>query len=274
MPFELPAGRVAVMGVLNVTPDSFSDGGQFFEREKAIARGLLMVEEGADLIDVGGESTRPGAAPVPAEEELRRVLPVVSALAARSVAVSIDTSKHEVAARCLGAGAQVVNDVTALLDPQMAALCAREACTVCLMHMKGEPRTMQEDPVYEDVVQEVRAALSASAARAEAAGVNKENVWLDPGIGFGKTLEHNLRLLNRLDDIVSTGFPVMVGVSRKSFIGRLLGAQGVPLPVEQRTEGTVAAQVVAQMRGARVLRTHDVLAAKRAAAIVGAILKG
>lgn len=252
------------MGVLNVTPDSFSDGGLFSDPRSAIARGLQMVEQGADLIDVGGESTRPGAAPVPAEEEEARVLPVVVALAKNGVSVSIDTSKPEVARSCLAAGAAVVNDVTALRDPEMREVCAAAKCTVCLMHMQGEPRTMQTDPHYGNVVEDVTLSLLESASRA---GLPKERIWLDPGIGFGKTVEHNLCLLGNLEVLVATGYPVLVGVSRKSFIGRILGIE-----VEQRLEGTLAAQVIAQMKGARIVRAHDVLEARRAAAIAQAVM--
>ncbi len=271
MPFELPAGRIAVMGVLNVTPDSFSDGGLFLDIDMALKHARRMVAEGADLIDVGGESTRPGAEPVSAEEELRRVLKVVGTLAFDGIAVSIDTSKAKVAKACLDAGAVVVNDVTALRDDEMASVCARAACTVCLMHMQGEPRTMQANPIYKDVVLEVGDELLATAERAEQRGVKRENIWIDPGIGFGKSLEHNLQLLNHLDEIVETGYPVLVGVSRKSFIGRLLGSAEKSGPVEERLEGSIAAQVIAQIKGARVIRTHDVAATRRAATIAQAI---
>jgi dihydropteroate synthase len=259
------------MGVLNVTPDSFSDGGQFSHPDEAVAAGLRMVSEGADLIDVGGESTRPGAAGVSLDEELARVTPVVEGLCRAGVAVSIDTSKHEVAHRCLELGAVVVNDVTALRDPLMVEVCADAGCTVCLMHMQGEPRTMQEAPFYHDVVSEVSRELSERASLIEKAGVLRERIWLDPGIGFGKTLEHNLTLLAHLDELVELGYPVLVGVSRKSFLGRLLGKEK-PAPVELRLEGSIAAQVLAQAKGARILRVHDVAQAKRAAVVADAIL--
>ena len=259
------------MGVLNVTPDSFSDGGQFSHPDEAVAAGLRMVGEGADLIDVGGESTRPGAAGVLLDEELARVTPVVEGLCRAGVAVSIDTSKHEVAHRCLELGAVVVNDVTALRDPLMVEVCADAGCTVCLMHMQGEPRTMQEAPFYQDVVSDVRQELIERATFVEKAGVLKERIWLDPGIGFGKTLDHNLLLLARLDELVAIGYPVLIGVSRKSFLGRLLGNEK-PAAVEARLEGSIAAQVLAQAKGARILRVHDVAQAKRAAVVADAIL--
>jgi dihydropteroate synthase len=272
VPYALPEGRIAVMGVLNVTPDSFSDGGLFFDQAKAVEHALHMVDEGADLIDVGGESTRPGAEPVSPEEELRRVLPVVTELARRGVSVSIDTSKPEVAMRCLQAGATVVNDVTGLRDPAMVEVCAEAGCTVCVMHMQGEPRTMQSNPTYDDVVNDVKRELAEAARSAIEHGVAKENVWLDPGIGFGKTVAHNLELINRLDEIVALDYPVLIGVSRKSFIGRLLGSEGQPASAEQRLEGSLAAQVIAQTKGARVVRTHDVAATVRAAKLAQAIL--
>ena len=270
--FPLPEGRPAIMGVLNVTPDSFSDGGQFLDEDAAVQRGEQMLAEGADLIDVGGESTRPGAQPVGADEELLRVLPVVKRLVAAGAKLSIDTSKHDVAVECLEAGATVLNDISALSDPAMAKLCADAWCTVCLMHMQGDPRTMQQDPHYDDVVADVRTALLKAATSAEQAGVGRECIWLDPGIGFGKTLGHNLQLLSSLEALVETGYPIMVGVSRKSFIGKLLGPEGDPAPADERLEGTLSAQVLAQAKGARIIRTHDVKAAVRASLVAGALL--
>ncbi len=268
--FELPLGRPAIMGVLNVTPDSFSDGGEFLAPEAAIAHGLQMQEHGADIVDIGGESTRPGASPVTEEDELSRVLPVVEALAAKGVAVSVDTSKAGVARRALDSGAVIVNDVKALSDLELRSLCADRGCSVCLMHMQGEPRTMQLDPQYEDVVVEVREFLVARAMEVEEAGVRHESIWVDPGIGFGKTLEHNLALLRHLDRLAEAGYPVLIGVSRKSFLGKLLG----DVPAADRLEGTLAAQVLAQSKGARILRSHDVREAKRAAIVAQAILGG
>jgi dihydropteroate synthase len=244
-----------VMGIVNVTPDSFSDGGLFLEAEAAVEHGLALAAEGAAILDVGGESTRPGAAPVSEGEEQRRVLPVVEALAAAGARVSIDTSKLAVARAALAAGASLVNDVSAFrVAPELAGLVAERRAGCCLMHMLGEPRTMQEDPRYADVVSEVKAFLEERLAFAVAQGVEEERVWLDPGIGFGKTVEHNLELLRRLDEIVAIGRPVVVGTSRKSFLGRLAGGR----PEGERLPGTIATNVLALERGAGVFRVHDV----------------
>jgi dihydropteroate synthase len=266
-PFERPA----IMGVLNVTPDSFSDGGRFLDPVAAVAHGKRLAEEGADLIDVGGESTRPGAAPVSLGDELERVTGVIEALAASSpVPVSIDTSKAEVARSALAAGASFVNDVTALRgDAAMGGVVAEAGVDVCLMHMKGEPRTMQDDPRYDDVVGEVRAFLEARLAAAVEAGIAEERVWLDPGIGFGKTLEHNLELIRRLDEIVGIGRPVVFGASRKSFLGRLTGR-----PETERVAGTLAVNVLALERGATMFRVHDVAATLDALRVATATLGG
>ncbi|WP_243638195.1 dihydropteroate synthase [Rubrobacter taiwanensis] len=258
-----------VMGILNVTPDSFSDGGEFFERESAVERALRMLEEGAQIVDVGGESTRPGSDPVPPEEERRRVLPVVRGIAARSpeAVVSIDTYRSETAAAALEAGARIVNDVTALRgDGRMAALVAEAGCPVVLMHMRGEPKTMQLDPRYEDVVREVRDFLARRAEAAVSAGVDPEKIIVDPGIGFGKKLEHNLRLLDELESICALGFPVLVGTSRKSFLGLITGAG-----VKDRVFGTVATSVMAYERGATIFRVHDVRANREALKVAAAI---
>jgi dihydropteroate synthase len=242
------------MGIVNVTPDSFSDGGLFLEADAAVEHGLRMAEEGAGLLDVGGESSRPGSEPVPAEEELRRVLPVVERLAAAGRRVSIDTTKATVARAALDAGATVVNDVSALrFDPELAGVVAAAGVECCLMHMLGEPRTMQEDPRYGDVVDEVRAFLEERLSFAVAEGIGEERIWLDPGIGFGKTLEHNLELLRRLDEIVAVGRPVVVGTSRKSFLGKISGR-----PEGDRLPGTIATSVLALERGASIFRVHDV----------------
>jgi dihydropteroate synthase len=243
------------MGVLNVTPDSFSDGGAFLDPAAAVAHARRMAAEGADLIDVGGESTRPGAEPVSTEEELRRVMPVVEQLVSEAVApLSVDTSKAAVAVAAMEAGAVLVNDVSALRgDPGMAAVVAGAGAEVCLMHMQGDPRTMQDDPHYEDVVSEVKAFLEERLGFAVAQGIREERVWLDPGIGFGKTLEHNLDLLRRLDEIVALGRPVVVGVSRKRFIGTLTGRAE-----RDRVAGSLAANVLAFERGAHMFRVHDV----------------
>lgn len=258
------------MGILNITPDSFSDGGVHFAAQDAIDAGMRMIDDGAGILDVGGESTRPNAPVVPAEDELRRVLPVVEGLAARGAVVSIDTMKPEVARTALQAGAVILNDVTALSSEGMAEVAAETGCYVCLMHMKGDPRTMQTNPTYEDVVDEVRSYLLGRAEYAISRGVAKDSIWIDPGIGFGKTVEHNLALLRNLDVFVKTGYPVLLGTSRKSFIGKALGDP--PLPVDQRLEGTLATQVVGQVKGAKIIRAHDVKEARRAIDMTAAIL--
>ena len=252
---RLVLDRPRVMGILNVTPDSFSDGGRYLDLGAAVERAWRMVEEGADIIDVGGESTRPGAAPVPMEEEMIRVVPVIEAIAAKlPVPVSVDTSKPEVMGAAVVAGAGLVNDVRALRAPGALEMVAAFGVPVCLMHMRGEPRTMQRAPAYRDVVAKVRAFLLERVAACEAAGIPRERILIDPGFGFGKTLEHNLALMRRLDAFVETGLPVLVGVSRKSMIGALLG----DAPVERRLHGSVAAAVVAACKGAAIVRVHDV----------------
>ncbi|HEY3214964.1 MAG TPA: dihydropteroate synthase [Candidatus Eisenbacteria bacterium] len=258
--------RVLVMGVLNVTPDSFSDGGRFVEPAAAIDQGRRLLEEGADLLDIGGESTRPGSSPVPAEEQWRRVGPVVTRLAGEGACVSIDTSLSAVAERAIGAGAQVVNDITALRDPAMGPLAARAGVGLVLMHLQGSPATMQLDPRYDDVLGEVAAALAERRQAARRAGVADENLALDPGIGFGKTLGHNLALLAGLSQLSALGRPLVVGVSRKSFLGKLLD-----LPVDQRLEAGLAAAVIAVFEGARIVRTHDVAPTKRATRVAQAL---
>jgi dihydropteroate synthase len=265
------------MGILNVTPDSFSDGSVHYEPGVAIDAGLRMLDAGADILDVGGESTRPGAEAVPAEEELRRVLPVIEALAKSSATISIDTMKAAVAQEALKAGATIVNDVTALGDPGMAEVVASAGATVCLMHMQGNPQTMQSNPSYDDVVHDVREFLVARAEFAECCGIPRDKIWIDPGIGFGKALEHNLLLLKHLDELVSTNYPVLIGVSRKSFIAKVESTskwanRNAALPVDQRLEGTLAAQVVAQLKGARIIRAHDVKEARRAIDVAAAIM--
>ncbi len=248
------------MGVLNVTPDSFSDGGRWTDPERAVAHGLAMVAEGADVVDVGGESTRPGAEPVDEAEERRRVVPVVAALAPH-VRVSIDTRKAGVAEAAIDAGASLVNDVSASLWPVVAG--AGPGVGWVAMHMQGDPRSMQADPHYADVVAEVRSFLVARSDAARTAGVDE--VWVDPGIGFGKTLEHNLSLLARLGELVSTGFPVLVGASRKAFLGALLGGA----PADDRLEGSVAVAVWAADAGVGMVRAHDVHATVGALRLVG-----
>ncbi|MSO42208.1 MAG: dihydropteroate synthase [Solirubrobacterales bacterium] len=262
--------RGRLMGIVNVTPDSFSDGGLFLDSARAIEHGRELAAEGAEVLDVGGESTRPGADPVGAEEEAARVVPVIEALRARepATAVSIDTSKAAVARAAIAAGAGTVNDVTALsADADLAGLCAEAGTDVVLMHMQGSPRTMQEHPAYDDVVDDIRAFLEARIAFAVAEGVAEERIWIDPGIGFGKTVEHNLELLRRLGELRSLGRPILVGTSRKSFIGKLTGA-----PVESRLGGTVASSVLALANGADMVRVHDVGPLRDALRVADAIL--
>ncbi len=268
------------MGVVNVTPDSFSDGGAFLDPDAAIAHARVLVGEGADILDVGGESTRPGAQPVDEHEELARVLPVLEGLAGgvAGAQLSIDTSKAAVARAALAAGASLVNDVSALrADPEMAGVIAGGGADCCLMHMLGEPRTMQRDPRYDDVVDDVRAFLEERLGFAVAAGIAEERIMLDPGIGFGKTLEHNLTLLRRLDELAALGRPVAVGTSRKAFIGRILGeATGAaePAPATARLAGTIATNVLALERGASVFRVHDVGPVREALSVAAATLGG
>jgi dihydropteroate synthase len=260
-----------IMGIVNVTPDSFSDGGLFLDAEAAIGHGRELAAEGADILDIGGESTRPGAEAVDPEEERARTEPVVAALAGDSgsgVPVSIDTSKRSVAEAALDAGASIINDVTALRsDPELAELCADRECDVVLMHMLGDPRTMQDDPRYDDVVEDVRAFLAKRIEHAIAAGIGESRIWVDPGIGFGKTVEHNLELLRRLGELRSLGRPIVVGTSRKSFIGKLTGAE-----VDDRLGGTVASTVLAYANGADVLRVHDVGPVREALTTADAVL--
>jgi dihydropteroate synthase len=258
----------SLMGIVNVTPDSFSDGGEFLDPQRAIEHGRELIVEGADLLDVGGESTRPGAEAVSADEELRRVAPVVSELAGEGHRVSIDTSKLAVAEAALDAGATMVNEVTALrAEPELAGLCAERGCEVVLMHMLGEPRTMQENPTYEDVVDDVKAFLAERIEFATSEGINEERIWIDPGIGFGKTVEHNLELIGRLAELSDLGRPIVFGSSRKSFIGKLTGAA-----VDQRLGGTIASNVIAYANGARMLRVHDVEPMRQALTVAEAIL--
>ncbi len=280
------ARTFTLMGVVNVTPDSFSDGGRFLDAEAAVAHGLGLIEQGADIVDVGGESTRPGAEPVSPEEELARVEPVVAGLAAAGARISIDTSKSAVAGAALRAGADLVNDVTAFRgDPEMAALVAEQGVECCLMHMLGEPRTMQRRPRYGDVVSEVKSFLEERMAFAVREGVAEERILLDPGIGFGKTATHNLELLRRLGELVAIGRPLVVGTSRKTFLGRVAAAaiasapageldEVAPLPPEARLPGTIATNVMAFERGALVFRVHDVAAVRDALAVAAATLGG
>ena len=269
------------MGVVNVTPDSFSDGGAFLQAEAAIAHGIELVGEGAEILDIGGESTRPGAEPVSEQEELHRVIPVIEGLASAGTTaqISIDTSKAKVAAAALDAGASLVNDVSALrADPEMAAVVAGSGAECCLMHMLGEPRTMQRDPHYEgDVVDQVRAFLEERMSFAVGEGVAEERIMLDPGIGFGKTVAHNLELLRRLHELTALGRPLVIGTSRKSFLGRIAAdAAGLdePLDARHRLAGTIATNVLALERGASVFRVHDVAPVREALAVAAATLGG
>jgi dihydropteroate synthase len=261
--------RTWLMGVVNVTPDSFYDGGFYFDRARAIERGLALAAEGADIIDVGGESTRPGSDPIPADEERKRILPVISALKEKTaVLISIDTTKAEVAEAAIVAGASIVNDISAgRFDPRMFPLVSGSGAGLILMHMKGTPKTMQINPYYKDVLTEVKAFLQERMEAAEAFGVQRERLIVDPGIGFGKRLEDNLALLDNLNALAELGRPVLAGISRKSFIGRILN-----LDPPDRLEGTIAAAVMAILRGASLLRVHDIQAVKRAVVVAEAIL--
>ncbi len=262
MPVPDVAERPLVMGILNVTPDSFSDGGRFFETDQAVARGRSMISEGADVIDVGGESTRPGAVPVEVDEELRRVVPVIEALAGQ-VRVSVDTTKELVAEAAVDAGASLINDVSASLWP----VAARRGVGWVAMHRQGTPATMQVDPHYDDVVAEVTEFLVERAGEAADSGVAE--VWVDPGIGFGKTLEHNLELLAGIPVMTATGYPVLIGTSRKHFIGVLTAAGGEPDPVDERLAGSLATATWAMEAGAGMVRVHDVAPTVQAATLVG-----
>jgi dihydropteroate synthase len=257
-----------LMGIVNATPDSFSDGGRFLDPGAAIAQALRLAEEGADVVDVGGESTRPGAPPVPADEEIARVVPIVAGLRARGFAlpISIDTTKAAVARAALDAGADLVNDVAGLADPSLAAVVARAGVPVVLMHTRGTPADMASRAVYGDVVAEVAAELAAALARAEAAGVARERVILDPGLGFAKTAEHNVALLARVTELRALGRPLLVGPSRKSFIGKLTGAE-----VGDRLPGTLAAVTACVLAGVELVRVHDVAATRQAVLLAAAI---
>jgi dihydropteroate synthase len=254
------------MGILNVTPDSFWDGGRYIEVREALKRAERLLEEGADILDVGAESTRPGAEPVPKEEELRRLLPILKEVVKWGIIISVDTYKRDVARECLSMGVHMINDVKALRDEGMAECVAEHGAAVVLMHMRGEPKTMQKDVEYTDVVSQLLDYLKERVDYAQSKGIRRECIVIDPGIGFGKRLLHNLQLLARLGEFKIIERPIMIGVSRKSFIGEVLN-----LPVEERLEGTLAAVAVAVMKGANILRVHDVKEAKRVIQIVKAI---
>jgi dihydropteroate synthase len=267
--------RPVVMGVVNVTPDSFSDGGRFLEPAAAIRHGRQLLEEGAAILDIGGESTRPGAEPVSVQDELKRVIPVIEALASAGALVSVDTSKPEVMQAAAQAGAWMINDVRALQEPGALAAAAATNCRICLMHMQGDPRTMQKAPTYGDVVNEVKAFLLARAQSCRAAGIGPERLVLDPGFGFGKTVAHNLELLRRLPELAAAGFPVLVGLSRKSMIATLLGRTVPPAgPTHDRVHGSIALAVLAAGNGARIVRAHDVAATVDALKILAAVREG
>jgi dihydropteroate synthase len=264
-------GDHTVMGIVNVTPDSFSDGGRYLDVDAAVAHALALEADGAGILDVGGESTRPGAEPVPVDEELRRVVPVIEGLleAGCQIPISIDTSKAVVADAALRAGASIVNDVTALRgDPAMVETVAVHAVDCCLMHMLGQPRTMQDNPRYDEVVSDVKAFLEARMAYAIECGISEERILLDPGIGFGKTGAHNVELLRRLDELAALGRPVVIGTSRKAFLGKLTGRA-----VQDRLAATIATNVLAYERGARIFRVHDVAAVSDALIITAATVR-
>lgn len=264
----LDLSRPQIMGILNITPDSFSDGGDFFSAQKAIEHAQQMVTEGAAVIDIGGESTRPGAQPVTASEEIDRVVPVIEALRDLAVPISIDTSKPEVMRAAVKAGAGMINDVCALRSDGALDAAAELKVPVCLMHMQGEPRGMQQHPQYDNVVEDIKQFLLERADKCEQAGIARNQIIIDPGFGFGKTLQHNLSLLRHLDEFVASGLPVLAGISRKSMLGTILDAEP-----GQRVFGSVAAAVIAAMKGAIILRVHDVAATRQALEVCQAALE-
>lgn len=263
--YRLPLDRTLIMGVLNVTPDSFSDGGRHFDANAAIEHAKRLVDEGADIVDIGGESTRPGADPVTADEELRRVEPIITAIASQlGVPVSIDTRKSEVAARCIEAGASMINDVTGLRDDAMLDIIRRTHAAITIMHMKGTPQTMASEAAYDDLISEVRAFLVAQAEKATSVGA--QSVIVDPGLGFAKNSQHNLAILNHLEAFTDLGYPLLVGPSRKRFIGELTGASA-----DDRVPGTIAAVVKCVLAGVSIVRVHDVAACRQAITVTEAI---
>ena len=265
------SGGCLVMGVLNVTPDSFSDGGEFFDTDKAIEHGLKMAADGAAIIDIGGESTRPDSAPVSVEEQVKRVIPVIEALSEKiDIPIGIDTYNYEVAKAALDAGAAMINDITAVSDERMGRLAAEQGVPVVLMHMQGTPKTMQVEPKYKNVVSEVLQFLLGRAKQAEQLGINKEKIFIDPGIGFGKTVEHNLLLLKNIDEFVATGYRVLVGTSRKSFIGALTGKEN---PAE-RLFGTAATVALCVTAGVSIVRVHDVAEMLDVVKVINAVKYG
>jgi dihydropteroate synthase len=266
--FQLDLSKPRVMGIVNVTPDSFSDGGKFNTTDKAVVHAIQLIEQGADILDIGGESTRPGATPVPLDEELSRVIPVIKALAQVGIPLSIDTYKPEVMRAAIDAGVDIVNDVCALQEPNALEIVAASQVGVCLMHMQGRPQTMQADPQYQDVVAEVTSFLAARLKAAEQAGIARERIVLDPGFGFGKRTEHNLTLLNQLSSLQSLGLPLLIGLSRKSVLGQVVGSE-----VDERIHASIAASVVSVMKGANIVRVHDVKPTVDALKIVSAVMK-
>ena len=267
--------KTKIMGILNVTPDSFYDGGKYNKTELAIKHAEEMIEEGADIIDIGGESTRPGAEPISIEEEKKRVLPVISELRKRNkdIKISVDTYKSEVAEEAIDMGATIVNDVSGLqFDKNMPEVISKKNVSVIIMHIKGTPRDMQINPTYEDVVKEIKEFLKERIEYATENGINKRNIFIDPGIGFGKTTEHNLEILKRLKEFKELGFPVVLGTSRKSFIGRILGTEENPIPPEERLEGSIATYVWAVIQGVDILRVHDVKQTKMALKVIDRII--
>ncbi len=257
------------MGILNVTPDSFSDGGRYFDETSAINKALQMVEDGADIIDIGGESTRPGSEPVPVEEELRRILPVIKSIAGKiKIPVSVDTYKSEIAKRALDAGASMVNDISGLrFDPEMAKVVSDYKVPVVIMHIKGTPKNMQQKPVYDALIPEILEYLSRSITIAREAGISDDIIIIDPGLGFGKTFEHNLEIIHNLHEFTLLGKPILIGPSRKAFIGKILG----DVPPDERLEGTAAATAISIMNGANIVRVHNVKEMARVAKVADAI---
>jgi len=269
----LPPDRPAIMGILNVTPDSFSDGGHFLDVDRAAEHAEKMAADGADIIDVGGESTRPGAEPVAVDEELCRVIPVIERLAKLGLATSIDTSKALVAHAALQAGAVFVNDVSGASDPDMAELCSRHDFPLCIMHMQGDPKTMQVAPKYDNVTQDVLSWLIQRAEFLRGQGIPSKNIWIDPGFGFGKTTEHNLELVINIGKFASSGYKTLIGVSRKSFLGRVIGAESEPAAIEDRIEAGLIVQATCQRSGIRMIRTHDVAETGKQVKITVALMR-
>jgi len=271
---KIPAGQPLIMGILNVTPDSFYDGGKYYDIDRAVAHAEFMISEGAQIIDVGGESSRPGALPIAKEEEITRVVPVIKKIAKRTnTIISVDTYKAEVAERAIEAGAEIVNDISALrLDKNMVDVVRKYKVGVILMHMRGTPRTMQKNIYYKDVISDIRNFLQKRAEHAIESGVNRNSIMVDPGIGFGKTVEHNLQVLSHLDEFKSLNFPLVLGTSRKSFIGKILGSEKNPLPPEERLVGSIATYAYAVLNGVDVLRVHDVKETREMIKVLSAII--